>query len=264
MKKSHTARPPSTGPPVLGTTHLADERRSDCAAFPGTDKMASDERISAPDATTFKHREDWMKAILASTEHHTVQRVALRLALYLNIKTGRCDPSYPTLVRDLGGRISERTVIRVIATLEAHSWIERDRRSGKTNQFMLLPPPPGVTPRCHPCKQLDEHSRGDTQMSPQGVTNPAVGGDKIERGGVTPRCHPNREENKEEEQRRGNIKETRAPDAHVSLASPPLGTFSKTQRRHRQTQAIWDAFDRGEIVDEDEAVRQVNEILSPA
>jgi Helix-turn-helix domain len=66
--------------------------------------------------TTLKQRDDWMKAMLASKESAGVKLVALRLALYQNIKTGLCNPSYATLAKDAD--VSERSAIRAIAALE--------------------------------------------------------------------------------------------------------------------------------------------------
>jgi hypothetical protein len=160
--------------------------------------------MSERDATTLKQRDDWMKAILGSPEHATLKLVACRLALYVNIKTGRCDPSYRTLARDVG--VSERSAMRATADLEAGSWIKVERTAGgvraggqrgNTNKFVLLPPPERVTQVCHP----SEPDKGDTALSPLRVTNPTPKGDKNGPGRVTQLCHPNREENREGEQR---------------------------------------------------------------
>jgi hypothetical protein len=95
-------------------------------------------------AVSLRDRDAWMRAILASGEHETVQRVGLRIALYIHMQTGRCNPACATIARDLGG-IAERTVQRAIKTLEQHGWIRvertsggrQDGRRGNTNDFVL-------------------------------------------------------------------------------------------------------------------------------
>src|SRR5262245_11045940 len=101
--------------------------------------------------TTLKQRDDWLKALLASGEHETTKLIGVRLALYLNIASGRCDPSYGGIARDLGGHskhrrrrgISKDTATRQIQLLEAHGWISIARVVGRsrTNSFTLLLPP---------------------------------------------------------------------------------------------------------------------------
>ncbi len=136
--------------------------------------------------TTLADRDRWMKAILASEEIDNVQRVALRLALYLNLKTGRCDPSYDGLARNLGlaprhhnrpprsNTITARTVMRAVERLEAKGWIavERAVGRGRTNRFALLLEK--VTPESH----LFDDEKGDTWVSPLIAEK------------VTPGCHP--------------------------------------------------------------------------
>ena len=117
-----------------------------------------------------RERDMWMKALLASTERNTANIVGQRLAMYLNIATGRCNPSYAGVARDLGN-ISERTVIRTIAALEESGWIKIERtaggrksggRHGNTNCFAFRFPPLRVTSECHP----HDGAKGDTQMAP--------------------------------------------------------------------------------------------------
>jgi hypothetical protein len=56
---------------------------------------------------TFKERDAWMRAVLASNLSNGVMRLAVRLALHLNVETGRCDPGYDALSSEL--RLSRRS-----------------------------------------------------------------------------------------------------------------------------------------------------------
>jgi hypothetical protein len=91
--------------------------------------------------TLLWHREQWMVALLASTETSTTKMIGSRLALYLNVRSGRLDPSYDGVVRDLGGSVSRETVKRAVHRLEMEGWIsvQRVRRGGrKRNEYTLV------------------------------------------------------------------------------------------------------------------------------
>jgi hypothetical protein len=91
--------------------------------------------------TLLFHREQWMLALLASSETSTAKMVGSRLALYLNVRSGRLDPSYDGIVRDLGGSVSRETVKRAVHQLEGQGWIsvQRVRRGGrKRNEYTLV------------------------------------------------------------------------------------------------------------------------------
>jgi hypothetical protein len=89
---------------------------------------------------TFLERDDWIRAILASDLPDAAVRVAIRLALYLRVNTGRCDPSYPILAAE--SHVSERSVYRLVDLLERKGWIglQRTRGRGRSNQYALLKP----------------------------------------------------------------------------------------------------------------------------
>jgi biotin operon repressor len=91
--------------------------------------------------TTFAARDAWMRAVVAVTDLSEGARLAaVRLALFLRVTTGRCDPGYERLADVLG--ISERSVFRRIAELERAGWIVIDRKDGrgKLSQFRLVTP----------------------------------------------------------------------------------------------------------------------------
>jgi hypothetical protein len=99
-------------------------------------------------------------------------RVGARLGMYLNCTHGQCDPGYPTIADALG--VSERSVIRAVAELEARGWIEVDRADGKINNkfrlFMIEPDSVnGVTTAVTP--DADD-------QDPDGVTEILKWGDK--------------------------------------------------------------------------------------
>jgi hypothetical protein len=94
-----------------------------------------------------KGRDRWMCALAAASDLSTMAiRLALRLCVSFNCKTGQCDPGYRTLAEDMA--VSERSVFRAIAELEAGGWIAVDRTGGdntRNNQFALLIPGAQVT-----------------------------------------------------------------------------------------------------------------------
>jgi hypothetical protein len=97
---------------------------------------------------TFKERDAWMRAVLASDLSNGVMRLAVRIALHLNVETGRCDPGYDALASEL--RLSRRSIIRDVAVLEQAGWVSVARwRQHQSNHFSLL-----------------RADRGDTALSP--------------------------------------------------------------------------------------------------
>jgi hypothetical protein len=86
---------------------------------------------------TFRERDQWVGAVLASDLPDVAVRVAVRIALHLNINTGRCDPTYATLTAGTG--VPRRTLYRKIELLEAAGWIEvKGTRGRHANQYALL------------------------------------------------------------------------------------------------------------------------------
>jgi hypothetical protein len=156
----------------------------------------------AREVRDFTSRDRWIRGAAADPTLSPIARlVAVRLGLFLNCKTGRCDPSYGTLGREIS--ISERSAIRAVAALEARGWIEVDRNAGgrrdNTNQFRLLTPAGRVTP---------VSPQGVTAESPldvSGVTTATRRGDRRRQQGVTELCHPNNEEKNEEKNERDRL-----------------------------------------------------------
>ncbi|UGY21837.1 helix-turn-helix domain-containing protein [Bradyrhizobium septentrionale] len=123
-----------------------------------------------------KGRDRWMCALAAASDLSTIAiRLALRLCVSFNCKTGQCDPGYPKLAEDMA--VSKRTVSRAIDELETAGWISVDRTGGdntRNAQINLLIP------------GARETRSGDNMLSPENpslqVTENAPSGDR--NGGV--------------------------------------------------------------------------------
>jgi hypothetical protein len=117
-----------------------------------------------------------MHALAAASDLSTMAiRLALRLCVSFNCKTGQCDPGYRTLAKDMA--VSDRSVFRAIAELEAGGWIAVDRTGGdntRNNQFNLIIPGAQVT--------TDVIRSDDNMLSPEKpslqVTKSGVSGDR--------------------------------------------------------------------------------------
>jgi hypothetical protein len=118
-------------------------------------------------------RDQFINAILADRKLGGMAvRVGARLGMYLNCTHGQCDPGYPTIANALG--VSERSVIRAVAELEARGWIEVDRADGKmNNKFRLFMIDPNSVNRVTAVvtPDADDHD-------PDGVTEIRKSGDK--------------------------------------------------------------------------------------
>jgi hypothetical protein len=82
----------------------------------------------------------WMQAVLAvpnSTFTHAQKTVLVRLALHLNLKTGRCDPSIETIAA--GAAVSPRAAQATLATAQQLGWLTRlcGGGRGNTNSYSL-------------------------------------------------------------------------------------------------------------------------------
>jgi len=74
--------------------------------------------------TSFKDRDDWIKAIVAVDCEEispTAKIVAIRIALHHNVESGQCNPSLPAVA--LGTGMSERNVRRMLNELEEAGWL---------------------------------------------------------------------------------------------------------------------------------------------
>ena len=89
--------------------------------------------------STFKDRDAWIRALLAAKLPDAAARLAIAIAMDLNVKTGRCDPSYAGLSKTSG--IPERSAYRLIALLEGLKWLAIQRTRGRLrNQYFLRNP----------------------------------------------------------------------------------------------------------------------------
>ena len=62
--------------------------------------------------------------------------VAVRIAEFLNIETGSCDPAYETLAEEIG--IHRSSAIRAVAALGERGWLIVERSGGRhSNTFRL-------------------------------------------------------------------------------------------------------------------------------
>jgi hypothetical protein len=107
-----------------------------------------------------KGRDRWLGAVIAASGLSPIAvRLAVKLGIFFNCKTGQCNPGYARLAREIG--ISRRSVIRAIAALEADGWIAIVRSDGHhdhKSEFTLLMPGERVTPDVTPT--------GDKDMAP--------------------------------------------------------------------------------------------------
>jgi hypothetical protein len=103
----------------------------------GTERKGNSERgVVSP---TWEARDDWMRDVLASDEPCGARRLAVAIALHLNIKTGQCNPGHETLAKE--SRLSLRSVERYVVRLERGGWLGVKRGGwGRTNSYVLRRP----------------------------------------------------------------------------------------------------------------------------
>jgi hypothetical protein len=124
---------------------------------------------------TFKDRDEWVRALLASDLPHAAVRIGISLAFNLHVTTGRLDPTFAALARQ--SRIPERSIYRLVELLEHAGWIGIQRTGGRSaNQYALTNP---VTmsglDKSQPCQNVQ--SNPDKTSSPT-LTNRASNPDK--------------------------------------------------------------------------------------
>lgn len=119
-------------------------------------------------AISLRERDAWICAVIgdANLSHGTV-RVAVRIAMHLNLKSGRCDPSHARVAAGTG--LSRRMVMIAVASLEAAGWLRRDgRRGGATNAYAI-----NCERALEALKSTSEDANGDLSMvnedSPSGL-----------------------------------------------------------------------------------------------
>jgi hypothetical protein len=95
--------------------------------------------VFANQPKTFVDRDNWMRAVLASDLPDSAKAIALTIALHLRVKTGQCNPSYPTLAAE--SHVGERSTYRLVDLLESAGWLAVQRTQGRlSNQYVLLNP----------------------------------------------------------------------------------------------------------------------------
>ena len=152
--------------------------------------------------------------------------VGARLALYLNIETGRCDPTQYAIAKDINAGV--RTVRRAIAKLVASGWLTKTRRGSERSDFYWL-----KTPRPANSGQSD-------------CGRPAKSG-QSERPTVASR-KANRKADRDCAQVRAKFP-SRAPYGAKEKAVSHEHTW------HRAFDWLWQAYDRG-YLDDPEPARQ--------
>jgi Helix-turn-helix domain len=133
--------------------------------------MTSPARL-ATSPKTFLDRDNWLRAVLAADLPDAAARVALAIGLHLRVKTGRCDPTYPTLAAE--SHVSERNIYRLIPLLERTGWLAVQRAGGRLrNQYTLLNPanPAKAVSGLNPAKAV---SGLPMSTLPNEATNPAI------------------------------------------------------------------------------------------
>jgi hypothetical protein len=95
-----------------------------------------------------RHRDHfvWQERVAAAADlSPTLRLLALRLALHLNLKSGRCFVGHDTLAKGIG--IERRSAMRLVAELERRGWLQVDRGGGrqKANGYRFIIPAETVT-----------------------------------------------------------------------------------------------------------------------
>jgi hypothetical protein len=127
-----------------------------------------------------RDRDNWIKAMILDRRLKERTRLILsRLALHLNLKTGRCDPSAGLLGTEVAlpgsGDVVERMVRRALAEAARVGWIRRTFRHGgdakrqsQTNSYALAIPDDATTGLWSPVVRGDDrtncHERPDSRV----------------------------------------------------------------------------------------------------
>ena len=118
-----------------------------------------------------KERDQYICAILTRDDLLTPLelRVAVRLGIFFNCKTGQCDPGYARLAKELC--ISPRSARRCVAALVAYGFVGRDEGAGGSHDqkrnFSLFMPPARGTDSVSPVRRTDSVSPVETEEQDQ-------------------------------------------------------------------------------------------------
>jgi helix-turn-helix protein len=209
----------------------------------------------------------WLNQLLGDRDL-TGFAVAFCIAQHVNHNTGEGYPSAKRIATKTG--LSESTVLAAIDRLElrGHLAIERGKQGrGHSNRYrMLIKPRPADVLDAGKPRPADVLQGAKNLGQPKSKTS-ASRTENLGQPEIKPRpAEVNNLREQLGEPLRMNKGALRAPvcaRAHTPQdvqTGEPEDTFPETHRRHLQTQAVWRAHERGEIL-EDEATRQVNAIL---
>ena len=86
---------------------------------------------------TFLDRDNWMRALLASSAPCVAVRLGVAIAFHLNVKSGRCDPSHLALKK--AAHMPLRSIGRWLGWLVRNGWLDVKRGGqGRTNNYVLM------------------------------------------------------------------------------------------------------------------------------
>ena len=145
--------------------------------------------------TTFKDRDAWARGVTGDLALNPIARlVAVRLSLFLNCATGRCNPAYATVAQEVG--VHRSTAIRAVAALVARGWLAPTDSGGRhTNNFKLqLPAANGSTSATFEDNNSSGSATVDGGDGSSSVT-PTVAPARLQQSHC---CDPNSESNCEE------------------------------------------------------------------
>jgi Helix-turn-helix domain len=184
-------------------------------------------RKSKANPSTFLDRDNWIRAVLASDLPDSAVRVAIAIALHLRVKTGQCNPSFPTLARE--SHLVERSIYRLVALLEHAGWIEVHRtRGGRlSNFYRLITPDRTESPLTQQSPLTQTASTPDSRRQPPLTQTP-----------FTPDSGSQGKRRKSEERRK-------AGEKRVGAARPPRAPApDDASLRGSSDASIEDGFER--------------------
>jgi|SRR6266567_5997218 len=135
------ARTPAAG--TAGAREGNSNHQPDDAAFTSKTNPGQNQRSSSR-SNGWRNRDDWMRDMMADASVSRSCRLLLaRLALFVNIKTGQCDPGYAKLAKVLS--IKPRWAKALVREAVERGWLaEPDSRGRHRNNFRLTRPTNGA------------------------------------------------------------------------------------------------------------------------
>jgi hypothetical protein len=183
--------------------------------------------------STWKERDNWIRQLLASEMPPIAKVVGTRLALYLNMETGRLDPTQFAIAKDTG--TTDRNVRRGIAKLVARGWLAKTRRGSERSDFYRLKTPRPDESVQSECGRPDKTGKSDRTNPSSRKANRKADRDCAQERANSPSHAPYGARGKEKEK--------------ANTKSAAVGTF------HRAFDWLWKEYDRG-YLDDPEPARQ--------